>query len=95
MAFADTLESLGAQKGQISWLILKRGLVQLAIGLGLGLAGAFAVSRLLERALFRVAPQDPFTFLAIAVVLTGVALAACLMPARRATRIDPLAAIHY
>jgi len=86
--------ALGAQTGQISWLILKRGLVQLAIGLALGLAGAFAVSRLLERALFRVTPADPVTFLAITFILTAVALVACVIPARTAARVDPLAAIR-
>jgi predicted permease len=86
--------ALGAESGQVSWLILKRGLVQVAIGLTLGLAGAFGVTRVMRRVLIGVTPTDPLTFAAITVLLTIVAIAACLLPARRATRVDPLIALR-
>jgi putative ABC transport system permease protein len=86
--------ALGAESRQVSWLILKRGLVQLAIGLTLGLAGAFALSRVMRRLLIGVTPTDPLTFGTITLLLTLVAMAACLVPARRATRVDPLIALR-
>ena len=86
--------ALGADSGQVSWLILKRGLVQLGVGLALGLAGAFALSRVMSRLLIGVTPTDPVTFGTITLLLTVVALAACLFPARRATRVDPLVALR-
>jgi predicted permease len=86
--------ALGADAGTVLWLVLRRGLVHLAIGLALGLGGAFAVSRILRRSLVQISPADPLTFTAIAALLTVVAVTACLVPARRATRIDPLAALR-
>jgi putative ABC transport system permease protein len=86
--------ALGAQAQHVSWLILKRGLGQLAIGLTLGLAGAWALSRILRGVLVEITPADPVTFLAIAILLTVVAVAACLLPARQATRVDPLIALR-
>lgn len=86
--------ALGAESGQVSWLILKRGLMQLAIGLTLGLAGAFAMTRVMRRLLVGVTPTDPATFATITLLLTLVAMAACLLPARRATRVDPLIALR-
>ena len=86
--------ALGAESRQVSWLILKRGLVQLAIGLTLGLAGALALSRVMQRLLVGVTPTDPVTFAAITLLLTIVAIGACLLPARRATRVDPLIALR-
>lgn len=86
--------ALGAQGRQVIWLILKRGLAQLAIGLTLGLAGALALSRLLRGVLVDITPSDPVTFSAITIVLAAVSIAACLVPARRATRIDPLVALR-
>ena len=86
--------AVGARGRHVSWLFLKRGLVQLAIGLTLGLAGAFAVSGVLRRVLIGVTPGDPFTFVGVAALLTAVAIAACLLPVRRATRIDPLVALR-
>jgi putative ABC transport system permease protein len=68
------------------------------IGIGLGLAGAYALTKYLESLtsmLFGVQPRDPFTFVVTAVLLTLVALIACLIPARRATKIDPLVALRY
>ena len=86
--------ALGAAGRQVSWLILKRGLLQMGLGLALGLAGAFGLSRVLRTLLVQVTPTDPATFATITVILTAVAIAACLIPARRATRVDPLVALR-
>jgi predicted permease len=86
--------ALGAQAGQVSWLILRQGLVQLAIGLAIGLGGALLVSRAMEVLLVQMTPTDPLTFAAISALLTVITLAACLVPARRATRLDPLVALR-
>ena len=86
--------ALGAEGRQVSWLILKRGLWQLALGLTLGLAGAFGLSRVLRTILVQITPTDPATFAAITTILTAVAIAACILPARRATRVDPLIALR-
>src|SRR4029453_2502288 len=86
--------ALGAQRGQVSWLILRQGLVQLAIGLVLGLAGALPLSGVLQTLVVQIPTKDPTTFVAIAAILAAVTVAACLVPARRATRLDPLAALR-
>jgi predicted permease len=86
--------ALGAQASQISWLILRTGLWQLGIGLTLGLAAAFGVSQLLKSLVAQIPAVDPITFIGITLLLTIVMLAACLIPARRATRMDPLAALR-
>jgi putative ABC transport system permease protein len=86
--------ALGAQGGQVSWLILRQGLVQLAIGLVLGLAGALPLSSVLQSLVVQIPTKDPVTFGAIVVILAGVTLAACLIPTRRATRVDPLIALR-
>jgi predicted permease len=85
--------ALGADRRRVSWLVLRRGLVQLGIGLTLGIAGAYALTQVLADVLV-VAPRDPTTFAAITVLLSGVAVAACLIPAHRASRIDPLVALR-
>jgi putative ABC transport system permease protein len=86
--------ALGADARQVSWLILRRGLVQLALGLTIGLAGALALSRLMQSVLIQIGPGDPMTFAVITLLLTAVSIAACLLPARRATRVDPLVALR-
>jgi putative ABC transport system permease protein len=86
--------TLGADRREVSWLVLKRGLAQLAIGLTLGLAGALALSRVMMSVLVQVTPTDPPTFIAITLLLTAVSIAACLQPARRATRVDPVVALR-
>jgi predicted permease len=87
--------ALGASRQRISWLVMRRGLVQVAIGLTLGLGGAIGLSRVLSELLVSgVTPKDPLTFLAITLLLIAVALAACLIPAQRATRVDPLVALR-
>jgi putative ABC transport system permease protein len=86
--------ALGANASNIIWLVFRRGLWQTGLGLGLGLAAAFGVSRVLETLLVDVSATDPITFGTITVLLTSVAVAACLIPARRATRVDPLVALR-
>jgi predicted permease len=86
--------ALGAEARQVSWLILKRGLWQIGLGLALGLAGALAVSRVMRTLLVQISPTDPVTFAGITVILTCVALAACVIPARRAIRVDPVIALR-
>ena len=85
--------ALGAQSSQVLWLFQRRILVQLAIGLVIGLAGAVGVGRLLRGVLVRTEPTDLPTLISIAALLVLVALAAGLWPARRATRLDPVAAL--
>jgi putative ABC transport system permease protein len=86
--------ALGAQSRQVSWLILRQGLVQLALGLTLGTAGALAAAPALATLLVQIKPNDPVTLLAIGLLFTAVTICACLIPARRATRLDPLAALR-
>jgi putative ABC transport system permease protein len=86
--------ALGAQAGQVRWMILKLGLAQLVLGLTLGLAGALALSTVMERMLVGITSSDPVTFAVITIMLTIVSIAACLLPARRATLVDPLVALR-
>jgi putative ABC transport system permease protein len=86
--------ALGAGRGQVSWLILRQGLIQLAIGLAIGLAGAWPISGVLQTLVVQIPTKDPVTFSAIAGILIAVTIAACLIPARRATRLDPLVALR-
>jgi predicted permease len=86
--------ALGADSRQVSWLILRRGLVQLAIGVTIGLTGAYFLSQALGTVLVQITARDPVTFAGITILLTLVALAACIIPARRASRVDPLIALR-
>jgi hypothetical protein len=79
--------ALGASSGDVLRLVLKQGMSLVGIGLGIGLAGAVVATRLLTSMLFEVKPGDPMTYLGVAVLLAGVALAACALPARRACKI--------
>jgi len=87
--------ALGAQWRYVLKLILKGGLSLALIGLTIGLAGAFALTRLISSLLFEVSPTDPITFGAVALCLILAALLACYIPARRATKIDPLIALRH
>ena len=87
--------ALGAQRRDILWLVMKEGVRFAVIGVSLGLLSAFALSRLLASELYGVSPADPATFLATAVMMSAVTLLACYIPARRATRVDPIIALRY
>ncbi len=89
--------ALGAQSNQVMWLFLRRAFFQLAVGLTIGIAGAFGVGQIFQSTSLLVQSngRDPLTLVSIAVLLTVVALVACLWPARRATRLDPLVALRY
>ncbi len=87
--------ALGASAGNILGLILRSGMLMTGIGLLLGLIGALALSRLLASLLFGVGERDPATILGVAAILSAVALLACYLPARRATRVDPVIALRY
>ena len=86
--------ALGARASQVSWLVLRQGLVQLAVGLVLGSAGALLAAPVLQTLLVQIKPTDPVTLGAIALLFTAVTVCACLIPARRATRLDPLTALR-
>ena len=86
--------ALGAQSRQVTWLILKSGLIQLGIALILGLPGVWGVSQALASVVALISPTDPVTFVGIIVLLTAVTVAACLIPSWRATRLDPLSALR-
>jgi predicted permease len=86
--------ALGAGSGQVVRLVLGQGLGIAIFGIGLGVVGALGLSRLVTSLLFGVSPADPMTFGAVASVIAVVALVACVVPTRRATRVDPLAAIR-
>jgi predicted permease len=87
--------ALGAQRGQVLMLILRQGLLLTLIGIGIGLVGALAVTRVMSSLLFGVGASDPLTFALIVLVLAVVSLIACYIPARRATRVDPMIALRY
>jgi putative ABC transport system permease protein len=87
--------ALGAQRRDACWLVVRQGMRIAAVGMAAGTFGALGLTRFLRALLFEVSPVDPATFLAVALVLAGAALAACYVPARRAMRVDPIVALRY
>jgi putative ABC transport system permease protein len=87
--------ALGAQPRDVLKLIVGQGLGLALIGIGLGIGGAFGLTRLMKSLLFGVTATDPLTFLSVSVVLVVMALLACYVPARRATKVDPLVALRH
>lgn len=87
--------ALGAQRHNVLKLVLSQGMVVTVIGISVGVAGAIWLTRILRSMLFGVSATDPVTFIAIALLLAAVAAIACYIPARRATKVDPLIALRY
>jgi ABC-type lipoprotein release transport system permease subunit len=87
--------ALGAKAGNIRGLVIRDGMRVAIIGAAAGLIAAFSLTRLMENLLFGVSPTDPITFVAVTGGLTTAALVASYIPAQRATRVDPLAALRY
>jgi putative ABC transport system permease protein len=87
--------ALGAGRGDILRMILGQALRTIIIGVTIGIAGSLALTRTLESLLFGVTPTDPLTFAGVTLLLVGAALLASYIPARRATRVDPVIALRY
>jgi ABC-type antimicrobial peptide transport system permease subunit len=87
--------ALGAARRDVLLLIVRQGMTLAVLGLGIGLLIAFGVTQLLSKLLFGVSPVDPLTFVGVSLLLALVAALACYVPARRATKVDPLVALRY
>ena len=87
--------ALGAQRGTILWMVSRQGLAIVGAGLAIGLLFALAVGGLVGEFLVGIGPTDPVTYVTVSVLLSIIALAACYVPARRATHVEPTVALRY
>jgi len=87
--------ALGARRVDVLKLVVRQGMLLTVVGVIVGLGGAFALTRVMSSLLFGVTTKDPITFAAVSLLLIAVAFVACFVPARRATRVDPLVALRY
>jgi putative ABC transport system permease protein len=87
--------ALGAETGDVLRGVLREGLLLAGIGVAIGIGAAFALTRVMSSLLFGVSTTDPVTFVSISLILIGVALGATFIPARRATKVDPMIALRY
>ena len=87
--------ALGAGRGTVLRMMLGQAVKLALVGVALGMVAAFVLTRLMSSMLFRVSTHDPLTFLGVTLLLLLVAMTACLVPARRATRVDPMVALRY
>jgi ABC-type antimicrobial peptide transport system permease subunit len=87
--------ALGAQRENVLGLVLRQGMTLAIVGIGLGVAGALGLTRVVRSLLFGITPTDPLTFGLITLLVGAVAFVACWFPARRAARLDPMIALRY
>ena len=87
--------ALGAQRRDVMRMVLKKGMRPALTGIAIGIGASLALTRLMASLLFEVRAADPATFIVVPLILAAVALAACYIPARRATRVDPMTALRY
>jgi ABC-type antimicrobial peptide transport system permease subunit len=87
--------AMGAARSEVVWLFLRETLLLVGVGAMIGTPAAFASTKLLRGLLFGLSPSDPSSLLIALIMLAGVAAAACLLPARRATKVDPMVALRY
>jgi putative ABC transport system permease protein len=87
--------ALGAQRTDVLWIVMKQGLVMAAAGVAVGLFGAWILRQVIAQLVFGISPADPTTFLGASLLLILFAAAATFVPARRATKVDPMVALRY